>query len=520
MSTVSNDRSVATPEPPMASLDLPPFEPSAADLGEDRFFGRLTTVLQWIFAAWVVFAGVGIAFRAVERLLLSRAAENGFSVTRAEALASDQRIEVFAWVEFAAFVTTAIVFIVWFHRAYRKTRTLGGEMRYTNGWAIGGWFIPMGNWWIPKKLANDIWWGSHPDGDRWSWSERPALLTSWWVAWVGAGVSGWWAFRTGDVTDVDEALLFNLAATVSLALSLLAAVFAIFVVRQIGQRLSARAATFAAGLAADAPTPTGPPPPSIGAGLDATSTSGQRRQPWRLIGATVALVAIAAGTVVIVTGTSGTDARRTSASDAGTASELVSSVPPILPGPAPSDFDRHESHGDAFAISVPSSWMRVDLTAPDIDSTLDQLRRTSPFITDYLDEQEQADARPSFFAVDTTPTGNAQVFPAQVEVLRFPNEGQSLEDGAQQLEAGLSTSPELIGTIDRKHIELPAGPAQILSFKMKAATPVGDAVISKTVYALISGDFAYGIALGVNEDQADASAPVFEAIIRSLAVTK
>ena len=161
---------------------------SAADRGTGSYrqLGRLTAVLQWIFASWVVFAGVGIVFRVIERLLLNRAARNVFSVSRADVLASDHRIDTFTVVQIAALVVTAVVFIIWFHRAYQQVRALGGEMRYSDGWAIGSWFIPIAGLWIPKKLANDIWWGSSPPEER-AWPRHPALLTAWWLAWILAG---------------------------------------------------------------------------------------------------------------------------------------------------------------------------------------------------------------------------------------------------------------------------------------------------------------------------------------------
>jgi ABC-type thiamin/hydroxymethylpyrimidine transport system permease subunit len=502
------DRVVAS-----ASRQAPPsevrrLEADTNGLGKDHVFARLTTALQWIFAAWIVFAGVGIAFRAIERSLLSRAAQNRFSVSRAEAVASDHRVDTFAYVAIAALVVTGIVFIVWFHRAYRKTRELGGEMRYSNGWAIGAWFIPIGWLWIPKKLANDIWWGTAPE-ER-SWAERSALLTSWWLAWVFAGV-GVRFFGNGDVSNVDDGLRVNLAALVDLALFLLAAVLALFVVRQVGQRLAARTAAVAALVTADAPPPATRTTPSVGADSESVTTAGQRRQPWRLIGATTAIVALTVGTVVVIAGTSGSTARTTS--------KPLSTAPQVVSAPTPADFDRHESHSDSFAISVPSSWTSVDLTAPDIDATLEQLRLTSPGITDYLDQQEAADARPSFYAMDTSAPGQTQMLPAQFSVQRIPTEGQSLNEGARQTEEALSASSDLIGTVDREKVELPAGPAQVLSFKFHFATPAGDAIVAKTVYMLVSGDSAYVIALGGADDQAQPNASTFEAIIRSLELT-
>ncbi|MFF4322879.1 DUF4328 domain-containing protein [Streptomyces sp. NPDC001568] len=83
-----------------------------------------------------------------------------------------------------------VVFIVWFHRV----RVNGGIFRpdaftLSNGWAIGGWFIPVGNLFLPFRVARQTWRASTqraPDG-----SERQAsaaLLTAWWTFWI-LGVS-------------------------------------------------------------------------------------------------------------------------------------------------------------------------------------------------------------------------------------------------------------------------------------------------------------------------------------------
>jgi hypothetical protein len=466
----------------------------------------LTTALQWIFAAWAVFAVVGIAFRAIERSLLSRAANNRFSVSRAEALASDHRVDTFAYVAIAVVVVTAIVFIVWFHRAYRKTRALGGEMRYSDGWAIGAWFIPIGWFWIPKKLANDIWWGTERPEYR-TWRARSAVLTAWWLAWVFA----WVPLRfsgTGSLNNLDDARRANLAALTTLGLLLLAAAFALFVVRQIGQRVAARTSAVAALVAGEAPAPATPTKSGVGTDPGLVTSAGPDRQPWRLIGATAAIVALTVGTVVVIAGTGGSPARTTS--------KPVSAAPQVVSGPTPEDFDRHESRSDGFAISVPNSWTSVDLTAPDIDATLEQLKLTNPNITDYLDQQETADARPSFYAMDTSGAGQTQILPAQFSVQRTPTEGQSLNEGARQTQEFLSGSSDLVGTVDRKKVELPAGSAQVLSLKFHVATPAGDAIVAKAVYMLVSGDSAYVIALGGADDQAQANASTFEAIMRSL----
>ena len=88
------------------------------------------------------------------------------------------------------FIATAIVFIVWFHRAYSNLPALGApSMRYGTGWAIGAWFIPIFNYVRPGQIAHDISRGSDPDepdqlpGD-WNDSDAGQLVSAWWAAWV------------------------------------------------------------------------------------------------------------------------------------------------------------------------------------------------------------------------------------------------------------------------------------------------------------------------------------------------
>ncbi|MEU9143274.1 DUF4328 domain-containing protein [Streptomyces sp. NPDC048349] len=83
-------------------------------------------------------------------------------------------------------LATATVFIIWFYRV----RTNGEIFRpdaftQSRGWAIGAWFIPVGNLFLPFRTARQIWAASTqlaPDGSHRAVSTAP--LTAWWVLWV------------------------------------------------------------------------------------------------------------------------------------------------------------------------------------------------------------------------------------------------------------------------------------------------------------------------------------------------
>jgi hypothetical protein len=86
----------------------------------------------------------------------------------------------------------AWAFIAWFFQAYKNLTRLGVEnRRFANGWAIGGWFIPIFNLIRPKQIADDLWRGSGPRVDTavlWRLGQIPRLVNWWWGLVVAQGV--------------------------------------------------------------------------------------------------------------------------------------------------------------------------------------------------------------------------------------------------------------------------------------------------------------------------------------------
>ncbi|OEJ97727.1 hypothetical protein J116_000340 [Streptomyces thermolilacinus SPC6] len=137
-----------------------------------------------------------------------------------------------------ALIATGIVFIVWFHRARTNAEVFGpAEQRRTPGWAIGSWFIPIANLWIPRKIAGDIWDASELD------KRAPrAVLNTWWTLWVLASLAGRSAERLWERAEEYDAIrraALGLAA--SSALDLVAAVAAVLFVRRLTAMQHAKA---------------------------------------------------------------------------------------------------------------------------------------------------------------------------------------------------------------------------------------------------------------------------------------
>jgi hypothetical protein len=198
--------------------------------------------------ATVAVAVLAIAFDLWEISLLGRVID-GDDVSLDSLQASDTRQGVAGALELGVLILSAVTFIRWFAPAYRNLPSLGApNLRFTPGWAIGAWFVPVLNLWRPKQIANDIWRGSDPEAPAElsaTLQQRPVagIVTAWWVVWlVSSGVGrfgrGAW-FDNGSVESLRSVAVFD---AVGLVIEIVAALLTIAVVRRVTAMQSARSA--------------------------------------------------------------------------------------------------------------------------------------------------------------------------------------------------------------------------------------------------------------------------------------
>ncbi|HXF98880.1 MAG TPA: DUF4328 domain-containing protein [Gaiellaceae bacterium] len=170
----------------------------------------------------------------------------GERVTDGEIQANDNRQMVIGLILVALWLVAAVVFIRWFHAAYRNLRAFGLELRFRPGWSIGAWFVPFFNLWRPKQIANDIWRGSDPNLPRHldPWSRPiPPLLGLWWAAWIASILVSRGAFRSSlSASTAEEFRTAAVVDIVGLTIEIAAAVLAIAFVRRATARQEGRAA--------------------------------------------------------------------------------------------------------------------------------------------------------------------------------------------------------------------------------------------------------------------------------------
>ncbi|WP_236063817.1 DUF4328 domain-containing protein [Streptomyces poriferorum] len=146
------------------------------------------------------------------------------------------------------FLAAAVVFLIWFRRVRLNAEVFDAHAQPMRpGWAIGAWFVPVANFFLPYRVASGIWTASTPAG-------RPVasrvLLNAWWAGLIGSRLFVVWAERRyAAAEEVDEVLdAFGLVVAGDV-LDVVAAVLAILFVRRLtamqGERAAPRAAPVA-----------------------------------------------------------------------------------------------------------------------------------------------------------------------------------------------------------------------------------------------------------------------------------
>jgi hypothetical protein len=160
-----------------------------------------------------------------------------------KARGADTIVHILSGLAAVVAIATIVLFIIWFHRVAHNNVALGrlGE-RYTPGWAIGGWFVPVANLWIPLRIAQDLWRGADARtlGDPdWRRSRGSAICGWWWALFLLSRVPTFIASgRTRDdaAHAIETAKSTNSTLAVANLLTAGAAVLAIAFVLKLTNR--------------------------------------------------------------------------------------------------------------------------------------------------------------------------------------------------------------------------------------------------------------------------------------------
>ncbi|WP_314175756.1 protein kinase domain-containing protein [Streptomyces winkii] len=87
-------------------------------------------------------------------------------------------------------IAVIVLWLTWFWRTRVNAETFApGRIRYSSAMAVGAWWIPVCNLFVPKQVMNDVWTASDPSVPQWyGYGPRPrarrGIVNGWWTLWL------------------------------------------------------------------------------------------------------------------------------------------------------------------------------------------------------------------------------------------------------------------------------------------------------------------------------------------------
>jgi hypothetical protein len=76
-------------------------------------------------------------------------------------------------------IATIVVWLIWQHRVTRNVWAKGIRITTSPGWAVGWWFVPLANLFMPAVSVQHVYRASAGEQKHSAW-----LVTGWWLAWM------------------------------------------------------------------------------------------------------------------------------------------------------------------------------------------------------------------------------------------------------------------------------------------------------------------------------------------------
>jgi heme/copper-type cytochrome/quinol oxidase subunit 2 len=153
----------------------------------------------------------------------------------------------------AVYIATVIAFLMWLYRASNNIAAFGQRTMHSSGWAVGSFFVPIMNLFVPYQATKDIWTKSAPEASSFSFSTSPpGFFAAWWGFWIASNIASNIYIRLTLAEAPQDAT--SIVGIFSELLSIAAVGFAIKVVRDIDRRQEERSRNL--------PQQSGPMPPA------------------------------------------------------------------------------------------------------------------------------------------------------------------------------------------------------------------------------------------------------------------
>ncbi|TXI65973.1 MAG: DUF4328 domain-containing protein [Flavobacterium sp.] len=112
----------------------------------------------------------------------------GFTLEEAES--NDLRQRIIGIITFGSYILSYIFFILWFRRAYFNLHQVVKHLEYSEGWAVGAWFVPILNLFRPYQIMRELYveTENHISKVKSDYNKKlnVTFVGIWWFLWIVA----------------------------------------------------------------------------------------------------------------------------------------------------------------------------------------------------------------------------------------------------------------------------------------------------------------------------------------------
>jgi hypothetical protein len=209
-----------------------PVEVAAA--GEYRASSTLAKGIAVIFVINALLEIVNRIFIEPWMMMVEEQGFEAFAETEEEFIANAMYIAAgllgVGCVLFLIYIAGVVLFCIFVYRARTNAEALGARgFRWSPGWAVGSFFIPLVNLILPYLAMREIYQASDPEAEADGWQTRPANIVSlWWAAWVTSMLIVWIDIGVSSYIEHPLLRILSLAAGIAYVICALLAIKVVF----------------------------------------------------------------------------------------------------------------------------------------------------------------------------------------------------------------------------------------------------------------------------------------------------
>lgn len=207
---------------------------------ELRDNSRRAKFVLLIFSITVGILIIGVWSDYLELDLLQRVQSEGY-VEMAEAETNDSRQTIISLFQTAVLITSMILFLHWFRRAYGNLHRSGvSTLQHSETMAVWAWIIPIIWFYRPYRIMKEIWIETQlliQNYDQsYNYKSGTLLLGSWWTLFIITNFIGNYILKSLFKEDTIERLIERAQATLlSDAMQIAEALLVLLIVSQISK---------------------------------------------------------------------------------------------------------------------------------------------------------------------------------------------------------------------------------------------------------------------------------------------